>query len=316
MKKIFLTICLCVITLAAIGQAKKPSIMVVPADTWCTKNGYMEMFDNQGSPELIPHYKIALQTSSDLMNVISKLNIMMADRGFPLKDLSQTLKSINNTNTENSLLTSKTSGAVLAESPIDKIRRTAKSDIIMEVDWTINSTGPKKSITYNLRGLDAYTGKQVAGAQGTGAPSFSAEVPILLEEAVLVNMDNFVAQLQSHFDDLLENGREVTVDIQVFDNGSGVDLESEFDGYELTEIIDNWMAENTVNHRFSKSDGTETFILFEQVRIPLYKKNGMAMDTDAFVRDLRRFLRAAPYNLESKVVNRGLGRALLIIGEK
>lgn len=121
---------------------------------------------------------------------------------------------------------------------------------------------------------------------------------------------------QAHFDDLLENGREVTVDIQVFDNDSGIDLETEYDGYELTEIIDNWMAENTVNHRFSKSDGTETFILFEQVRIPLYKENGMAMDTDAFVRELRRFLRKATYNLDSKVINRGLGRALLVIGEK
>ena len=76
------------------------------------------------------------------------------------------------------------------------------------------------------------------------------------------------------------------------------------------------MAENTVNHRFSKSDGTENFILFEQVRIPLYKSNGMAMDTDAFVRELRRFLRAAPYKLESKVVNQGLGRATLVIGQK
>lgn len=316
MRRLFLTICLSAFTLGAMAQAKKPSLMVLPADTWCTKNGYMEAFDNQGSTELIPNYKIALQTNSDLMNVISKVNIMMADRGFPLKDLSQTLKSLNNMNAENSLLTSKTSGAAMAESPIDRIRRTAKSDIILELDWTVNAAGPKKSITYNLRGLDAYTGKQVAGAQGTGQPSFSADLPVLLEEAVLVNMDNFVAQLQSHFDDLLENGREIIVDVQVFDNGSDVDLETEFDGYELTEIIDNWMAENTVNHRFSKSDATETFILFEQVRIPLYKPNGMAMDTDAFARDLRRFLRASPYSLESKVVNRGLGRALLIIGEK
>lgn len=316
MRKFILAIFLCTLAIGGFAQAKKPSLMVLPADVWCTKNGYMEVFDNQGSPEPVPNYKIALQTNSDLMNVISKLNIMMAERSFPMKDLSQTLKSLNNMNTENSLLTSKSSGAALAESPIDRIRRTAKSDIILEVDWTVNPMGPKKSITYNLRGLDAYTGKQVAGAQGTGQASFSAEVPVLLEEAVLVNMDNFVNQLQSHFDDLLENGREVTVDVQVFDNGSGVDLETEFDGYELTEIIDNWMAANTVNHRFSKSDATETFILFEQVRIPLYKENGTAMDTDAFVRELMRFLRKPPYNFTCKVVNRGLGRALLIIGEK
>ena len=82
------------------------------------------------------------------------------------------------------------------------------------------------------------------------------------------------------------------------------------------QIIDNWLAENCVNHRFSKSDATETMILYEQVRIPLYKANGMAQDTYGFARDLARFLKAAPYNIPVKTVNRGLGRCLLILGEK
>lgn len=315
MKNKILTVCLCLFSAALFAQAKKPSLMVVPSDSWCTSNRVMEVYYNQGVEEYIPDYKLAL-LHADLMNVISKINILMADRGFPLKDLSATMKSINKVNAENSQMTSKTSGAALAESPLDRIRRAAKSDIILEVDWQVKSTGPKKSITYNLRALDAYTSKQVAGAQGTGAPSFSAEVAVLLEEAVLVNMDSFVNQLQAHFDDLLTNGREVTLDLLVFDNGSGVDLETEFGGSELIEGIDNWMAQNTVNHRFSKSDGTETMALYEGVRIPLYKANGMAQDTDGFARELRSFLKKAPYNLEVKIVNRGLGRAALVIGEK
>ena len=191
-----------------------------------------------------------------------------------------------------------------------------KADIILELDWTVNEAGPKKSITYNLRGLDAYSNKQVAGAQGTGQPSFSAELPVLLEEAVQDNMDNFTAQLQTHFDDLLANGREVVLEIRIFDDGQGVDLETEYDGYELAEIIDNWMAENTVNHRFSKSDATENYAIYDQVRIPLYKTNGMAQDTYGFARELARFLRAAPYKISTKTLNQGLGRCLVIIGEK
>lgn len=316
MKKYFLAIALCFSILSVFGQAKKPTLMVVPSDVWCTDNGYMEGFDNQGTLTLIPNYKIALQTNSELELVISKIGSLMQERGFPLKDLSASLKSISRMSAENSVITSKTSGASIAESPLDQLRRTAKADIILEVNWTVNSTGPKKSITYNLRGIDAYTDKQIAGAQGTGAPSFSAETPVLLAEAVQDNMDNFTSQLQAHFDDLFENGREITLDVQVFDNGSGIDLETEFDGTELTEVIDDWMAQNTVNHRFSKSDATENFILFEQVRIPLYRPNGMAMDTDYFARELMKFLRKPPYNLTCKVINRGLGRALVVIGEK
>lgn len=315
-KRAFLIAVMTVIVLAASGQAKKPRLMVVPSDAWCKEHGFTRDFENQGEMETISDYKTALSTDKDLNNVISKINILMTDRGFPLQDLQQTVKSISNVSAEDRLIKSKTSGASVTESPLDRLRRMAKADIILEIDWTINETGPKRSVTYNLRGLDAYSNKQVAGAQGTGAPSFSAELPVLLEEAVMNNMDNFTAQLQAHFEDLLANGREVVVDVRVFDNGSGIDLEKEFDGLELMEIIDNWMAENTVNHRFNKSDATENYILFDQVRIPLYKQNGMAQDTDGFVRGLMKFLRNDPYSIPCKVVNRGLGRCLLILGEK
>ncbi|MBO5134871.1 MAG: hypothetical protein J6C15_06970 [Bacteroidaceae bacterium] len=300
----------------AAGQAKKPKLMVVPSDAWCKEHGYTQQFDDQGTVEEVPDYKAALLNNKDLNNVISKIGILMADRGFPLQDLQQTMKSISNLSAEDRLIRSKTSGAAIQESPLDRLRRTAKADIILELDWTVNTIGPKQSITYNLRALDAYSNKQVAGAQGTGAPSFSAEVSLLLEEAVQNHMDNFSAGLQQHFDDLLTNGREVVVDIRVFDNAEGIDLETEYDGYELTEIIDNWMAENTVNHRFNKSDATETMILFDQVRIPIYKLNGMPQDAEGFTRDLMRYLRKAPYNIPCKVINRGLGRCLLVLGEK
>ncbi len=306
-----LTLC----TVSAMGQAKKPTLMVVPSDAWCKEHGFEQTFDNQGTPEQIPDYKAAVSTDKQLNAVISKINILMADRGFPLKDLQQNVKSINNLSAEDRLITSKRSGSAITESPLDRLRRTAKADIILEIDWTVNTLGPKSSITYNLRALDAYSNKQVAGAEGTGTGSFSAELPVLLEEAVQDHMDAFTARLQEHFDDLLENGREVVLDMRIFDS-STVDFEKEYNGYELNEVIDNWLADNCVNHRFSKSDATETMILYEQVRIPLYKQNGMAQDTYGFARDLARFLGAAPYNIPVKTINRGLGRCLLVFGEK
>ena len=307
---------LCLAALAAYGQAKKPKLMVVPSDNWCQQHGFMQTFDNQGITENIPDYQAALLKDADLNNVISKINILMADKGFPLTDLQQTLKSIRNLSAEDALIQSKSTGASLAESPLDRLRRTAKCDIILELSWQVSTIGPKKTITYNLRGLDAYTNKQVAGAQGTGAPSFSAELSTLLEEAVQNNMDNFCAQLMTHFQDLETNGREVTLDIKGFDDGSGIDLESEYGDLELAEIIDNWMTDNTVNHRFNKTDATENYILYEQVRIPLYKNNGNAQDTQDFARNLRNYLKQPPYNIPSKLINRGLGRCLLVIGQK
>lgn len=310
---IILFVAMC--SVEAMAQAKKPTLMVVPSDAWCKEHGYEQKFDNQGSTELLPDYKAAVATDKQLNAVISKINLLMADRGFPLKDLQQNIKSIYNLSAEDRLITSKNTGAEIAESPLDRLRRTAKADIILEIDWTVNTVGPKSSVTYNLRALDAYSNKQVAGAEGTGKGSFSAELPLLLEEAVQDHMDAFSERLQIHFEDLLTNGREVVLDMRVFD-GSPIDMESEYDGYELSEVIDNWLSDNCVNHRFSKSDATESMILYEQVRIPLYKANGMAQDTYGFARDLARYLAAAPYGIPVKTVNRGLGRCLLIIGAK
>ena len=84
-----------------------------------------------------------------------------------------------------------------------------------------------------------------------------------------------------------------------------------FDGKELTDIIEEWMAINTVEHRYNLSDATETKMVFEQVRIPLYADNGMAMDTRRFAMGLRQSL--SSFGISSKIKTQGLGYATLVI---
>ena len=48
MKKYILSIFCTLLSLTALGQAKKPTIMVVPSDNWCIQNGYIQEFDNMG----------------------------------------------------------------------------------------------------------------------------------------------------------------------------------------------------------------------------------------------------------------------------
>jgi hypothetical protein len=317
MKKTLLVLLMGVmVAMSSFGQAKKPTLMVVPSDAWCVQNGYVLEYDDQGTVKQIPDYQLALQSDMNLKLAIATINDLMAERGFPLKDLEQQIKLINQTNAELNMITS-SNGNVMAESPMDRLLRTAKADIILELTWDMSQQGPKHSLTYILEGKDSYTGKSIGGANGTSAPSFTAELPVLLREALVAQIDNFNHRLQSHFDDLFENGREVSVVVRVFaDNEMGIDLESEFGGMELIEIIDDWMAMNTVQGRFSKLGSSENYVQYEQVRIPLYKTNGVAMDTEAFARQLRNVLRKEPYNIPVKVLPSGLGRTVLVLGEK
>ena len=86
MKKLFLTLTLTFFAVSLFSQAKKPTIMVVPSDLWCNTNGYMMEFDNQGTKVSVPDYVKALQSDVNLVPVIAKINDLMADRGFPLKN--------------------------------------------------------------------------------------------------------------------------------------------------------------------------------------------------------------------------------------
>ncbi|MGM9748532.1 MAG: DUF6175 family protein, partial [Candidatus Cryptobacteroides sp.] len=264
-RKIAITIiCIAVSAIAMMGQAKKPTIMVVPSDAWCNANGFVQAYDDLGTPKTLPDYKSALSHNMDLKLVIAKLNELMADRGFPLKDLEATMSSLERSQAEEMVLTSKTSGSQVSESLLDRVRRVAKADIIIEIGWEIKTQGPRNTLTYIMRGLDSYSNKQVAGSSGASSPSISADIAMLLEEAVLSRIDEFNSRLQEHFEDMFTNGREVALDLRVFDNGSGIDFEKEYGDYELCELIDEWMDANTVMGRYSKLDATETRLSSEQ----------------------------------------------------
>ena len=300
---------------SAYASPKNPKIMIIPADNWCQEQGFWKAYENQGEIKGTPNYEQAFQESRELMLAISKINNLMADRGFPLADMAQSIKNNNRRTARNSLTTSKNTGSSLSVSPLDELNRQVKADIFIEVDFGVNNIGPKHSLTYNLRALDAYTGKQIAGAEGTGSPAYTTEIPILLEEAVVGHMDNFVSRLQTYFDDCIENGREVVIELGIFDDASGIDFETEYNGEELSEIIEKWIADNSINHKYLSSEKTESILLFEDVRIPLLKKDGNPQDAGGFANELRKFLQSK-YGIKTKNNSPSLGYAQIIIGDK
>lgn len=206
-------------------------------------------------------------------------------------------------------------GNSLLTTPLDELYRAASADIVLQLTWAVNKVGPKYSITFNLQALDSYTAKQVAGAQGTGPLSFSSDVATLLEEAVLSHMDVFCDRLMQHFRDIREKGREISLDVTLGKSAS-CDFTSEFEDYELSEIITRQIAKNAVNHSFSKAPSTETLLQYRSVRMPVVDLEGIPMDAYAFARQIFRILKKTPYNLTTKVVAKGLGKAVVIIGEE
>lgn len=312
MKKTFLTCMALVVSVMAFSQAKKPTIMVVPSLTWCNEHGFTKTFETNGGTTTVQDFEKAFLNDGDLKIAITTIGSIMTDLGFPLKDLEQNLSALATSRAENAAATSKT-GADVAQSPLDIINARAKSDIIFDLYWKVNVRGPRRTLTYNLAAKDAYTSKQIAAATGTSEPSISSELAVLLQEAVTASMGKIEEQLMKHFEDMGQNGREVFLVVRTWDN-SPYDLEAEFDGKELNELIEDWMGQNTVKGVFSTLNATENIMEFEQVRIPLYGDNGRQMDTRQWARGLVNFLKTK--GIESKLNMSGLGRATITIGGK
>jgi hypothetical protein len=52
------------------------------------------------------------------------------------------------------------------------------------------------------------------------------------------------------------------------------------------------------------------------VRIPLFDANNNSIDARQFAKGLQKYFKAAPFNFEVKLMTRGLGEAIIVIGEK
>ncbi|MCI7452036.1 MAG: DUF6175 family protein, partial [Prevotella sp.] len=152
--------------IAVFGQTKKPTIMILPSDNWCTQRYFMTTFNNQGTDVKVPNYQQAFQEDTEL--------------GYSLKDAEQEIKSLSVKQAEDNVTTSKSSGAQLVESPLDVLKRRMKSDIVIQIWWKLNRESAGRSASFTLEAFDAYTNKRIATSTETTKASSDA-IPLLLE---------------------------------------------------------------------------------------------------------------------------------------
>lgn len=302
-------------SVVAFGQAKKPTLMILPSDNWCVQRYFITEFDNQGLKQKVPNYKQAFQEDTEIGQVISKIGSLMIDRGFPLKDAEQEIKNIEARSAEDNMTSSTTSSAGLAETPLDKLKNKAKADIILQIWWKVTKSENGRVVSFILEALDAYTSKRVASSSGNSLPNQTEILPVLLQQAIVSNIDPFVSQLQAHFDDMQQNGREIKLTVRRWNSWTN-NLETEINGNEIRNHIYDWIQKNSVKGRFNEANSSEDRIDYDQLRIPLYDDRNRSIDARQYAINLQKYLKSPPFNFEVKLMTRGLGEAILVLGEK
>lgn len=310
-------ICAALLIMVGSGFAQKamtpPHVMVVPDLIYCKSHGFTQQFNNNGITETIPDYERALTEDPSLHAVLTQIAqlIMEADanKKIVIVDL---IEAINNAKADRAMAAANAGDE--SESVDEAIIRNSEADILVKVQFDLVKNGPEYRVSYVLNGTDAYTSRNFAPVSGLGKGSTSANPVVLLREAVFENMAPFTASLLKYYENMVENGRMVALEIKTTSTSS-FNMNSKVGQYALREQIEDFLYDNTVD-----GNGTErvqsgnSFMRYQGIYIPLQvtirgrqRKQG-AKD---IAQKLVNFLESNGVTAEYKI--RGLGKVNIYI---
>ena len=294
-----------------VTQQQKPAMLVIPSDQLLQQFGKLKQQEALGKTLQVRDYNGYLLTDQDSKFIISTIQSAFIQMGYPLNDLEQTLKSIN----EQEMLDA-----------IDGIQKdaktilltTAKPDIILELDYNIvtdrSSRDFKKSLTYTLRAIDAFSNKVVATIQQTNfeGNSKAATPATLMEAALAKDTKGFTQQINNHFNTIIETGREITLRVTI-DKGVNLTMSDEcLDGDTYSDFIIDWVKVNTLLGAYNMNRNTETEMYFTNVKIKTLNDNGTQYSAYDFARELSKALNKG-CGIKSRNTTQGLGMATISI---
>ena len=293
-----------------VTEQQKPTMLVIPSDQLLQRFGKLQQKEALGKTLQIRDYNGYLLTDQDSKFIISSIQSAFINFGYPLNDLEQTLKSINDQEMED------------AVSGIQKDAKTilltsAKPDIILEVDYNLTTDRStrdfEKSLTYTLRAIDAFSNKVVASIQQTDFKSGKAKTPAALMDAALAkDSKGFTKQVDNYFSNIIETGRDITLRITI-ENGVNLTMSDEcLDGDAYSDFIIDWMKVNTLLGAYNMSRNTDTEMYFTNVKIKTLNENGTQYSAYDFARELSKALNRG-CGIKSKNTTQGLGDATISI---
>jgi len=293
-----------------VSQQQKPTMLVLPSDQLLQRFGKLKQQEALGKTLQVRDYAGYLLSDEDSKFIISSIQSKFIEFGYPLNDLEQTLKSINDQE------------MIDAVDGIQKdaktiLLTTAKPDIILELDYSLQTDRStrefKKSLTYTLRAIDAFSNKVVATIQQTNFDNGKDKTPAgLMQAAIDKDSKAFTSQINNHFNDIIANGRDITLRVTI-ENGVKLTMSDEcLNNDSYSDFIIDWVKVNTLLGAYNLSRNTETEMYFTNVRIKTLNDNGTQYSAYDFARELSKALNKG-CGVKSKNTTQGLGDATISI---
>ncbi len=251
----------------------QPSIMVIP-------------FVPEGAD-----IRKALDVSNEKRQVIAQISGAFADMGFATKDFYANFKSVS----QNAAFEEGTKTDLKSQ-----IIQNSGADIFVEADININKGNDGNSVRVVLKACESSTAKVLASKIGDSGKFYTTDYGKLGAKAVQKAMEGFLTTMQQSFNDMIENGRSIVVNI-TFDEMSDYDTATEIgeDGFELRDVLELWMEENAYKNYYHIQGTTDKKMIFDEVRIPLKDpKTGRNYNVNKFSMSLAMFFKQYGMQIE------------------
>ena len=173
-----------------------------------------------------------------------------------------------------------------------QIIENALSDLYVEARLSADRSGAGTSAAVQLNGVDSATGAALSNAVCRNPRRFRTDdLGLLAENALKDCLDGFLNIMNEKFGEIIRNGRGLIVNIQfAADSELSMYTEINDDGDYLSDVLEDWFAENAYKNNFRIKGVSETNMLLDDVRIPL-KEPGTDRNyrPTQFARAIRRY---------------------------
>lgn len=294
-------------------QAAMPTIIVFPSDTWMNDHGYATKVDNDGETEYLYRYNDAFVETRDMGAVIQAVQKVLEERKFEHEDLKGLLADMKRERAEE--MANAADGDASEKGAMDELLQQARPDIRVDVDYAIQSVGPRKNITYSIKAIDAYTSEQVSSVEGSIQMTMDP-LDLAMRKAVAGSCDDFCQQIIDYFLDLRDAGRKINVIFRAA-QGSGINFikdEIGDDGDTYDEFLYSWIKKHAKNSACKKGRKTANIVEFKAVRIPFFNEENEPIEAEDWAKGVRKAFKEETGVKVTKGQGNTLGRVNFLVG--
>lgn len=285
-----------------------PSIMVIPSDQCLQNAGYLKTEVINGKTVYIRDYAGYILADENNKLVVRAIQNYFIKIGFPLNDLEQSLKALNN-----QAIMDEADG--LAKDAKTLLVASCSPDIIIEFDYNLSRQAVTRTnrisvFSYNMSAVDTFSNKSISTAYKS---DIEVDIAQYAESGLHQDLEGFASQIKNYFADIITNGREITFRVAI-DSSSLIELTQEYNDFAETyaDWIREWIKVNAKMGTANLQRNTAKEMYYTNVRISNIAQDGTQFNAYDFANAFRKEF-SRTFKIKTTNATQGLGDAYVII---